>query len=81
MPHPFALVCFRLRSGGAADPTGDAANAELLRRLNASGALYLTHTRVGDRFVLRFCVGAPQTTQDHVRAAWARIQASAADLG
>ncbi|MGE5829197.1 MAG: pyridoxal-dependent decarboxylase [Micromonosporaceae bacterium] len=81
MPHPFALVCFRLRAGGAADPTGDAANAELLRRLNASGALYLTHTRVGDRFVLRFCVGAPQTTRDHVRAAWARIQATAADLG
>jgi aromatic-L-amino-acid decarboxylase len=78
-PHPFALICFRLR-GPAGDPTGDRTNEELLRRLNASGALYLTHTRVRDRFVLRFCVGAPQTTGEHVRAAWARIKATASEL-
>jgi len=77
-PHPFSLVCFRLRLED--DAASDAANAELLRRLNASGALYLTHTRVHDRFVLRLAIGAPQTTRDHVAEAWRLIQATTASI-
>ena len=38
-PHPFSLVCFRLRAG-------DAASAAVLARVNATGRFYLTHTRV-----------------------------------
>ena len=53
------------------------ANEELLRRLNDSGALYLTHTKVRGEFVLRFAIGAPQTTRAHVAQAWQRIQAAA----
>jgi aromatic-L-amino-acid/L-tryptophan decarboxylase len=71
-PHPFSLVCFRLR-----DAT-DEANEELLRRLNATGRVFLTHTRVGGRYVLRMAIGALQTTDEHVRSAWKLIQESAA---
>jgi aromatic-L-amino-acid decarboxylase len=67
-PHPFSLVCFRLRED-------DSTNEELLRRLNADGSLYLTHTRVRDQFTLRFAVGSPQTTPEHVIEAWQRIRA------
>ena len=49
-------------------------------RLNQSGDLYLTHTRLGDRFVLRFCVGQTNTTMKHVERAWQRIQEEAARL-
>jgi aromatic-L-amino-acid/L-tryptophan decarboxylase len=69
-PHPFSLVCFRLRGG-------DAANERLLARINDSGALYLTHTRVGGRFVLRLAVGSPHTDSAHVAAAWQRIRDAA----
>ncbi len=69
-PHPFSLVCFRLRES-------DASNEELLRRLNDSGSLYLTHTKVRGEFVLRLAIGAPQTTRAHVAQAWKRIQAAA----
>jgi aromatic-L-amino-acid decarboxylase len=69
-PHPFSLVCFRLRAS-------DASNEELLRRLNDSGSLYLTHTKARGEFVLRFAIGAPQTTRAHVAQAWKRIQAAA----
>jgi len=41
-PHPFSLVCFRLRLDD--EDAADAANADLLGRLNATGELYLTHT-------------------------------------
>jgi aromatic-L-amino-acid/L-tryptophan decarboxylase len=80
-PHPFSLVCFRLRGQEAGHPSADieAANEELLRRINASGAAYLSHTKVDGRFTLRMAIGSPQTTMAHVTDTWRRIQ-SAADV-
>ena len=65
-PHPLSLVCFRLRGP-------DGPNEELLRRVNATGAVYLTHTKVGGRFVLRLAVGSPHTGERHVADAWRLI--------
>ncbi|MGH3342363.1 MAG: pyridoxal-dependent decarboxylase [Carbonactinosporaceae bacterium] len=70
VPPRLGLVCFRLRGP-------DGANEELLTRLNASGELYLTHTRVGGRYVLRLAVGGTHTERRHVEAAWKRISAEA----
>ena len=72
-PPAYSLVCFRLRAG-------DDASAELLRRLNASGEAYLSHTRVGERYALRLAVGAPATRPEHVRAAWELISRTAAEV-
>ncbi|MQA25199.1 MAG: aspartate aminotransferase family protein [Micromonosporaceae bacterium] len=80
-PHPLSLVCFRLRPlAGEGEAAADARNEELLRRLNASGRLYLTHTRVNDRHTLRMAIGAPATEERHVTAAWEAIQRTAAEL-
>jgi aromatic-L-amino-acid decarboxylase len=73
-PAPLNLVCFRHRGG-------DEVNQALLERLNASGELYLTHTVLGGRHTLRFCVGQTWTERSHVERAWARIQAVARDVG
>jgi aromatic-L-amino-acid decarboxylase len=70
-PHPFGLVCFRLRANNA--DFQDTLNSELLRRLNANGQLYLTHTRVNDRYTLRMAIGGTRTELRHVEAAWNRI--------
>ena len=72
-PVSVGLVCFR---HGA----GDAFNQTLMDRLNRSGALYLTHTRLDDRLVLRLAVGGPATRHEHVEAAWARIVETAAEV-
>jgi len=66
-PVPLNLVCFR-------DRRGDDANQRLMDRLNGSGDLFLTHTRLNDKLTLRFCVGQTNTTERHVREAWKRIQ-------
>jgi aromatic-L-amino-acid decarboxylase len=66
-PAPLNLVCFRHLGG-------DAVNEDLLSRLNASGKLYLTHTKLGGRYTLRLCVGQARTEERHVRAAWELIQ-------
>jgi len=70
---PLNLVCFRLRGG-------DEANQALLDRLNASGELFLTHTRLGGRLVLRMSVGGTWTERRHVVQAWEQIRAEAAAL-
>ena len=49
-------------------------------RLNQSGALYLTHTRLDERLVLRLAVGVPSTRQEHAEAAWARIVETAGEI-
>ncbi|MDT4987908.1 MAG: aromatic-L-amino-acid/L-tryptophan decarboxylase [Micromonosporaceae bacterium] len=69
-PHPFSLVCFRLRAD-------DVANEGLLGRVNDTGQTYLTHTKVDGRYALRLAIGSPLTEQRHVAAAWKLIQASA----
>lgn len=69
-PVPLNLVCFR-------DKGGDAVNQALMDRLNRSGDLYLTHTRLNDRLTLRFCVGQTNTEARHVEKAWKRIQEEA----
>jgi aromatic-L-amino-acid/L-tryptophan decarboxylase len=72
-PAPLNLVCFRHRGG-------DKANEELMNRLNRSGDLYLTHTKLDGKFTLRFCVGQTNTEPRHVEHAWARIQEEAEKL-
>jgi aromatic-L-amino-acid decarboxylase len=53
------LVCFR-------DVRGDDATQALLDALNASGEVYLTHTRLDGALTIRACIGATQTRRQHV---------------
>jgi aromatic-L-amino-acid/L-tryptophan decarboxylase len=62
-PRRFSLVCFR-RDGT------DAENAALLERVNAGGEIFLSHTRLDGRYVLRLAIGSARTTEDDVRLAW-----------
>ena len=70
---PLNLVCFRHRGG-------DQVNQALMDRLNRSGRLYLTHTRLGDQLTLSFCVGQTRTEHRHVERAWALIRETADSL-
>jgi aromatic-L-amino-acid/L-tryptophan decarboxylase len=49
-------------------------------RLNRSGDLYLTHTRLNDRLTLRLCIGQTNTQARHVERAWKRIREEAENL-
>ncbi|MBK1785517.1 pyridoxal-dependent decarboxylase [Prauserella cavernicola] len=72
--HPFGLVCFRPLWPGLSTVDANAATLALLERLNDSGELYLSHTKVGEHVLLRMAIGAPTTEARHVRAAWTAIQ-------
>jgi aromatic-L-amino-acid/L-tryptophan decarboxylase len=72
-PRPFSVVCFRLRGA-------DEANARLLERVNASGELFVSHTRLAGSYVLRLAIGSFRTTEDDVRLAWDVLRREAAAL-
>ncbi len=72
-PTPLNLVCFRHRRG-------DRATQEVLERVNATGKIYLTHTKLDGHFVLRMSIGQTNTRLEHVRRAWELISAKANGL-
>jgi aromatic-L-amino-acid decarboxylase len=74
-PPRLGLVCFRATLGGGAtgdvDPAAeDSLNQRILDDCNRSGQLYLTHTRLDERLVLRLAIGGTYTRAPHVRSAW-----------
>ena len=74
---PLATVCFRQRGEGDLD----ALNQRLLARLNASGTIFLTGTRLKGQYVLRLALGHLTTREDDVRRAWEQIVSVAAETG
>ena len=62
-PRPFSLVCFR-RDGT------DEENEALLERVNATGEIFISHTKLNGRYTLRLAVGNARTTEADVRRAW-----------
>ena len=57
-----------------------ASTTALLDRLNATGEVFLSHTRLNGRFTLRLAIGNIHTTEQHVARAWTLIRRSSADL-
>jgi aromatic-L-amino-acid decarboxylase len=70
-PRPFSLVCFR-RVGS------DEENEALLQRVNATGEIFISHTKLNGRYSLRLAVGNARTTEEDVRLAWDVLRREAA---
>ena len=80
-PTPLALLCLRYRPPEIADGEKlDAVNERILESVNDTGAAYLTHTRLKDRFAIRFSIGQTMTEWRHVQAAWELLQNTARGL-
>jgi aromatic-L-amino-acid decarboxylase len=62
-------VCFR-REGT------DEENEAILERVNASGEIFISHTKLNGRYVLRLTIGSDRTTEDDVRRAWDVLRAA-----
>jgi aromatic-L-amino-acid decarboxylase len=72
-PVVLNLVCFSHRGG-------DSINQQLLERVNGSGKIYVTHTKLADQLTLRMSIGQTNTEQRHVEQAWKLLRETASSL-
>ena len=70
-PRRFSLVCFRREAS-------DAENKALLQQVNATGEIFISHTVLHGRYVLRLAIGNARTTEDDVRRAWELLRRAGA---
>jgi aromatic-L-amino-acid decarboxylase len=79
-PVRFGLVCFRYCPRAAASlESGELndLNRRVLARVNAGRKVFLTHTMLGEKYVLRMAIGQRLTMRSHVELAWSLIQEAA----
>lgn len=62
-PHPLNLVCF-------AHASGNERTKAILESVNASGALFASHTVLDGRYAIRMSIGQTHTGREHVASAW-----------
>jgi len=70
---PLNLICFRHRDG-------DETTEKIMHCVNNSGEMYITHTRLQDRFILRMSIGQSYTERRHVENAWQLLQSAGKEL-
>ena len=69
-PQRFSLVAFRRDAS-------DEENETLLERVNRTGEMFISHTRLHGRYVLRLAIGNARTSEADVRRAWEVLQREA----
>lgn len=77
-PVPFSVVAFRHHPEGM-DDEGELErhNAAILDRVNGSGEVFLSHTKVRGVYAIRIAIGNLRTTEMHVMRAWELLRAAA----
>lgn len=78
-PHPFSVVCFRYAPKGKDEAALEQLNTRVLDAVNATGEVFLSHTKLRDRYALRLAIGNLQTTRDDVALAWTLLREAASD--
>ena len=80
-PTPFSTVCFRAHPTSVThDEALDALNARLLEAVNATRRVFLSHTKLHDRLVLRLAIGNLRTRREHVEQAWSLLQSKLREI-
>jgi aromatic-L-amino-acid decarboxylase len=79
-PVTLNTVCFRYRPSGITDDQTDVLNERINHALNDSGKIYLTHTSLKGRYVLRMVTAQTTVTEQHVLNGWQMIKEYASTL-
>jgi aromatic-L-amino-acid decarboxylase len=69
-PHPLSVVCFRYAPPGLDEAQLEARNAAILGAVNATGEVFLSHTKIDGRYALRLAIGNLRTQRSDVEFAW-----------
>ncbi len=70
-PVPFSVVLFRALPSGTSDENKiNDFNAELMNNINDSGKLFLSHTKLKNKFIIRLVISGLRTTREDMLEAW-----------
>ncbi|WP_455139273.1 pyridoxal phosphate-dependent decarboxylase family protein [Candidatus Hodarchaeum mangrovi] len=80
-PVPLNTVCFRYHPPDVStEEELNRMNEELLQKINKTGKIFMTHTKLDGNFTLRFVIGQTAVQEKHVAKAWALIQEQSQNL-
>ena len=80
-PAQFGIVCFRVRPAGVDDPARlNSINERVNERVNSSGFVLMSSTRLRGALSLRLCIPGYRTTEEDVRAVIDLVQRTAMEL-
>ncbi len=77
VPVSLSLACFRYAPAGTSEEQRNSSNERILAAVNATGEVFLSHTKLDGRYVLRLAVGNVRTEQRHVARAWELLRRAA----
>jgi aromatic-L-amino-acid/L-tryptophan decarboxylase len=81
-PVNLNTVCFRYLPKGIGDQKEiDSFNEKLLSRVNQTGKIFITHTKLNGKYTIRMSIGQTETTEQHVKEAWKLITETVKALG
>lgn len=80
VPLNFNMICFRYKLDGFTESQLNELNEHLINKINASGEMYLTHTKIKGKYTLRMVIGQTYVQQKHVDKAWELIQKLSLEL-
>ncbi len=73
-PVPLSTVCFRYNPGNKTEKELNELNEKLLEAINASGKIFLSHTKLNGKFVIRLTIGSIRHERRHITDAWELIK-------
>ncbi|MFZ2322606.1 MAG: aminotransferase class I/II-fold pyridoxal phosphate-dependent enzyme [Ignavibacteriaceae bacterium] len=76
-PINFSTICFRYNPGSKSENVLNIINENLLENINKSGKIFLSHTKLNGKFVIRLTIGSIRQERKHVEEAFQIIKQTA----
>lgn len=73
-PVPFSTLVFRFKQDNKDDSQMNDLNEKLLETVNATGDVFLSHTKLNEKYGIRLAIGNIKTSWEDVALAWEIIQ-------
>lgn len=76
-PPSLNTLCFRYKPGSKDGKTLNGINEKLNHKLNDTGDIYLTHTKINGTYSLRMVIGQTNVRLENIKKAWELITSTA----
>ena len=72
-PVNFNTICFRFYSEGLSLKEENTINETWMNRVNATGEAFFSHTKLNEKYVIRWVIGQTDVTEKHIQKVWSLL--------